>query len=136
MADRGRFVKGDIEVIPMASKAYRPGEPVFIYYEIYNLARDEFGATRYRISYRIRSLRRTNVGARILGGLGRLIGKREDGNIISIEYDHVGTRPDERAYLELDMSTTVPGRQLLTIVVTDENSGQTGRSAISFDIRQ
>ena len=136
VADRGRFVKGDIEVIPMASRAYRPGEPVFIYYEIYNLARDEFGATRYRISYRIRSLRRTNVGARILGGLGRLIGKREDGNVISIEYDHVGTRPDERAYLELDMGTTVPGRQLLTIVVTDENSGQTGRSAISFDIRQ
>ncbi|MDE2886744.1 MAG: tetratricopeptide repeat protein [Gemmatimonadota bacterium] len=136
VADRGRFVKGDIEVIPMASRAYLPGEPVFIYYEIYNLARDEFGATRYRISYQIRSLRRTNVGARILGGLGRFIGKREDGNVISIEYDHVGTRPDERAHLELDMGATVPGRQLLTILVTDENGGQTGRAAISFDIRQ
>ena len=136
VADRGRFVKGDIEVIPMASRAYRPGDPVFIYYEIYNLARDEFGATRYRISYQIRSLRRTDVGARILGGLGRLIGKREDGNVISIEYDHVGNRPDERAYLELDMGATAPGRQLLTILVTDENSGQTGRAAISFDIRR
>ena len=136
VADRGRFVKGDIEVIPMASKAYRPGEPVFIYYEIYNLARDEFGATRYRISYQIRSLRRTDVGARVLSGLGRLIGKREEGNVISIEYDHVGTLSDERAYLELDMAATVPGRQLLRITVTDENSGQTGRAAINFDIRQ
>ncbi|MDE2999040.1 MAG: tetratricopeptide repeat protein [Gemmatimonadota bacterium] len=136
VADRGRFVKGDIEVIPMASRAYRPGEPVFIYYEIYNLTRDEFGATRYRIAYQIRSLRRTNVGARILGGLGRLIGKREEGNVISIEYEHVGTRPDERAYLELDMGATVPGRQMLKITVTDENSGQTGRAAINFDIRQ
>ncbi len=136
VAERGRFVKGDIEVIPMASKAYRPGEPVFIYYEIYNLTRDEFGATRYRISYQIRSLRLTNVGARILGGLGRLIGKREEGNVISIEYDHVGTQSDERAHLELDMGATVPGRQLLKITVTDENSGQTGRAAINFDIRQ
>jgi GWxTD domain-containing protein len=136
VAERGRFVKGDIEVIPMASKAYRPGEPVFIYYEIYNLTRDEFGATRYRISYQIRSLRRTNVGARILGGLGRLIGKREEGNVISIEYDHVGTQSDERAHLELDMEATVPGMQLLKITVTDENSGQTGRVAINFVIRQ
>ncbi len=136
VADRGRFVKGDIEVIPMASRAYRPGEPVFIYYEIYNLARDEFGATRYRISYQIRSLRRTDVGARILSGLGRLIGQREDGNVISIEYEHVGTRTDEPAYLELDMGATVPGRQMLRITVTDENSGQSGRAAITFDIRQ
>ena len=71
-----------------------------------------------------------------MSGLGRLIGQREDGNVISIEYEHVGTRTDEPAYLELDMGATVPGRQMLRITVTDENSGQSGRAAITFDIRQ
>ncbi len=136
VAERGRFVKGDIEVIPMASRTYRFGEPVFIYYEIYNLKRDEFGSTKYRISYEIRSLGRTSVGARVLSGLGRLIGKREEGNVISIEYEHVGTATDEPAYLELDMGASEPGRQVLKILVLDENSGQTGRAAITFDIRR
>ena len=136
VAEPSRFVKGDIEVIPMASRTYRFGEPVFIYYEIYNLKRDEFGSTRYRISYEIRSLGRTGVGARILSGLGSLIGKREDGNVVSIEYEHVGTATDEPAYLELDMGASEPGRQVLKILVLDENSGQTGRAAITFDIRR
>lgn len=136
VAEWGRFVKGDIEVIPMASRTYRFGEPVFIYYEIYNLKRDEFGSTKYRISYEIRSLGRTSVGARVLSGLGRLIGKREEGNVISIEYEHVGTATDEPAYLELDMGASEPGRQVLKILVLDENSGQTGRAAITFDIRR
>jgi hypothetical protein len=120
----------------MASRTYRFGEPVFIYYEIYNLKRDEFGSTKYRILYEIRSLGRTSVGARVLSGLGRLIGKREERNVISIEYEHVGTATDEPAYLELDMGASEPGRQVLKILVLDENSGQTGRAAITFDIRR
>jgi GWxTD domain-containing protein len=136
VADKGRFKKGDIDVVPMASKAYRAGEPIFIYYEIYNLTKDEFGATKYRISYEVRSLARKAIGASILRGLGTLIGKRAEGGVIKIEYEHLGTEPSEQAYLELDMSNTAPGRHLLKVNVADENGGAVARAATTFTIRE
>jgi GWxTD domain-containing protein len=130
-----RFIKGEVEVVPMASRAFRPDQPMYIYYEIYNLARDEFGATRYRISYEVKSLERKPVAARVLGGLGRLLGRNDESGIIRIEYEQLGDRPDETAYLELDMTASEPGAQLLKIEVTDIVSGQTSRAATTFSIR-
>ncbi len=134
VADKGRFLKDDILVVPLASRSYLPGQPIYIYYEIYNLARDEFGATRYRVSYEVRSMERKSVGARILGGLGKLIGQSEDAGIVSIQYEHVGTDTDDRAYLELDMSASEPGKQVLRVRVTDENTGKSARAATTFTI--
>ena len=44
-----KFTKGKIEVVPNPSLFYMPGQPVFVYYEVYNLVKDEYGATKYRI---------------------------------------------------------------------------------------
>ena len=41
----GKFAKGDLNVIPMPSRTYQKGQSVFVYYEIYNLKKDEFGQT-------------------------------------------------------------------------------------------
>ena len=120
----------------MASKAYLPGQPVFIYYEIYNLKRDEFGATKYRVSYEVRSLERKSIGAHILGGFGNLLDQRKERGIITIEYEQIGSESDEQGYLELDMSRSEPGRQLLRIKVTDENNGKSARAIARFKIQE
>ncbi len=136
VADRGRFLKEDIAVVPLASRAYLPGQPIFIYYEIYNLKRDEFGTTRYRVSYEVRSLEKKSIGARILRGLGKLMGKREEEGTITIEYEQTGVDSDERGYLELDMSGSEPGVQLLKVHVGDENSGENAMVTTTFTIRE
>ena len=132
---RGRFVKGDVEVIPMASRTFAADQPVFIYYEIYNLARDEFGATRYRISYEIRSLERKSVAARVLGGLGKMLSLDDQDGVIRIEYEQLGEQAWENAFLELDMANSEPGIQLLKIRVTDTVSGQVARASATFTTR-
>jgi hypothetical protein len=135
VTDKSRFQKGDIAVIPMASKAYLPEQPVFIYFELYNLKRNEFGQTKYKVSYVIRSRDQKNVGARILGGVGKLLGQKSDQGEISIEYEQVGTEPREPGYLELDLSSSEPGEKVVEITVTDENTGQTVGRTTSFVIR-
>ena len=50
-----RFRKGDLNVVPMPSRTFKRGQSVFVYYEIYNLAKDEFGRTNYTVSYTITS---------------------------------------------------------------------------------
>ena len=49
-----RFQKGDLWIEPMPSRAYQENQKVYAYFEIYNLKRDTFGQTRYRIQYRVR----------------------------------------------------------------------------------
>ncbi|HCR16075.1 MAG TPA: hypothetical protein DIU35_01210 [Candidatus Latescibacteria bacterium] len=134
-AKGSNFRKGEYQVVPNPSRAYLPGQSVFIYYEIYDLRRDEFGSTRYGIAYEVRSIRRRGVGAKILSGLGRFLGiKQEDKASISIAYEHVGNTPDDKGFLELDMSNTEPGKQLLKIEVRDDISGQTAVGTATFFI--
>ncbi|MDP6041718.1 MAG: GWxTD domain-containing protein, partial [Candidatus Latescibacteria bacterium] len=135
VADKSRFQKGEIEVIPMASKAYLPEQPVFIYFELYNLKRNEFGQTKYKVSYVVRSRDQKNVGARILGGVGKLLGQKSEQGAVSIEYEQVGTEPQEPGYLEVDLSSSDSGEKVVEITVTDENTGQTVSTTTSFVIQ-
>jgi hypothetical protein len=75
------------------------------------------------------------VGARILGGVGKLLGQKSGEGVITIDYEQVGTETQEQAYLELDLSNTEPGVQLLKVLVTDQNSGQTVGVSTTFTVR-
>lgn len=135
ITEKDRFRKGDVEVIPMASQAYLPAQPVFIYFELYNLKEDAFGQTKYKVSYEVRSKDQKGVGARILGGVGKLLGQQSGEGVITIDYEQVGRERQEQAYLELDLSNTEPGVQLLKVLVTDQNSGQTVGVSTTFTVR-
>lgn len=130
-----KFTKGKIDVVPNPSLFYFAGQPVFVYYEVYNLKRDEFGATKYRVSYELHSLNRGNLAVRTLKSLGRLVGIDRKAEVVTVEYAHEGVRSDEYGYLELDMSKTDPGHQLLIVKVFDEIAGSHTTSAVSFAIR-
>lgn len=135
VTDKDRFRKGDLEIVPMASQAFLPNQPVFIYFELYNLKQDAFGQTRYRVSYEVRSKDNKSVGARILTGVGKLLGQQSGEGVITIDYEQVGSEPQEQAYLELDLSNTEPGVQLLKILVTDQNSGQSTGVTTTFTVQ-
>ncbi|MCY3872476.1 MAG: tetratricopeptide repeat protein [Gemmatimonadetes bacterium] len=132
VADKSRFQKGGIEVIPIASRAYLPTQPVFIYFEIYNLKRNAFGQTKYRVSYVVRSRDQKTIGARILGGVGKMLGQKSEQGVISIEYEQVGTETQEPGYLELDMSRSEPGEKIVEIAIVDETTGQTATATATF----
>ena len=130
-----KFTKGKVEVVPNPSLFYFSGQPVFVYYEVYNLKRDEFGATKYRVSYELHSLNKGNLAVRSLKALGRLVGIDRKAEVVTVEYAHEGDKADEYGYLELDMSKTDPGHQLLIVKVFDELAGSQTSSAVSFAIR-
>ena len=130
-----KFTKGKIEVVPNPSLFYFVGKPVFVYYEVYNLKKDEFGATKYRVLYELHSLNKGNIAVRALKALGRLVGIDRKAEVVTVEYAHDGDKTDEYGYLELDMSKTDPGHQLLIVKVSDEIADSQASSAVSFAIR-
>ncbi|MDA0747244.1 MAG: GWxTD domain-containing protein [bacterium] len=127
----GQFKKQGLEVIPMASRTYRAGQNVFIYYEIYNLVKDEFGQTKFRVEY--------TMGPKSGGILAKLVqtltGKKQKEGV-SVGYDQLGVDDSEVAYTELDLGEARSGRHYLTVEVTDLNTGKTVTKETTFVVEK
>ena len=128
------FVKQGLRVIPMSSRAFRRDQNAFVYFEIYNLSRDEFGQTHYRVEYGIRSGKRRSLPARILKGLGSVLRASEKDRQVSVAYDQIGSAREEVAYVELDLSESGEGDQRVRVKVTDGVSNQDAEKEITFSI--
>ena len=71
----GRFVRGNLEIIPLPGRTLGRDQPLYIYFEIYNLEKDGFGATRYQVEYSL-SESASDDGSlrRLFQGLGAMVG--------------------------------------------------------------
>ena len=126
-----RFTKGDLYVVPMPSRTYKTGQSVFVYYEIYNLAKDAFGQTDYSVSYAI-----TSADAPVtMSSISRLFrwktGKREE---LAVMYEQQGETAQEVEYVELDLAEQIPGRYTLKVTINDRNSGASAEKDAIFVI--
>ena len=130
----GDYVKNGLKVIPMSSLAFRSHQNAFVYFEIYNLRQDAFGRTSYRVEYTLRSQRERAFPAKILHGLGRVFRLSEKDQEIVIAYDQVGNRADEVAYVELDLTETQEGGQMVRVAVTDLLADDRASKEITFRI--
>ena len=130
----GQFVKNGLQIVPMSSKAFRPDQSAFVYFEVYNLSVDAFGQSHYQIEYAVRSFKDRAIPARILHGLGRLMRLTEKDQQVVIAYEQVGNRADEVAYVELDLNETKPGEQQVQVQVTDVLTGLVVQKEIRFKI--
>ena len=125
----GLFVKGHVEVIPMPSRTYRKGQNAFVYYEIYNLARDAFGQTHYEVVYTVSSVQTGGI----LGRLAQTFrGWPKDE--VAVGYEGRGVVDWEGVYTELELGEARSGRHYLKVTVTDLISGATAEKQTVFAV--
>lgn len=117
----GKFQKGDLQVVPLPSKTFAKGQPVYLYYEVYNLSRDAFGQTRYRVEYRLKGVQ----GTGLIRGLGRLLSQTPQTDGVQISYEHTGTATSEPLYIALDVPENSKEQLEIEVVVTDLNRPNT-----------
>lgn len=117
----GKFQKGDLQVVPLPSKTFAKGQPVYLYYEVYNLSRDAFGQTRYRVEYRLKGVQ----GTGLIRGLGRLLSQTPRADGVQISYEHMGTATSEPLYIALDVPENSKEQLEIEVVVTDLNKPNT-----------
>lgn len=104
-----KSVRGQWQIAAAPSRAFRSGEPVYVYFEIYNLTRDSFGNTGYEVGYEVRR------GRKKLKTLAR----KGSGEMVSVSYRQVGASPHESDYVELDLRKGRPGRYRVKMTVKD-----------------
>ncbi len=131
----GAFVKQGLNIMPMSVWAFPEKHPAFLYFEIYHLRKNEFGQTHYRVTYHIQSKDLKNRGARVLAGLGRLLGKEEGKQGVSVTYDQIGNTTDGLSYVELNLDGAGKGDHEVRVTVEDLVSGVQVTKKTTFGIR-
>ncbi len=118
----GRFWREGVEIIPLPTRTYTLEQEIYIYYELYNLAKDEFGTTAFQVTYSVEPAdesRRQNILASAWRGLGRLVGIGRS-QAVAIELDvEYGISAQENKWLQLEFDAPKPGLYLLSLTVRD-----------------
>ena len=135
IGDKGsnsRFRKGNIWVVPMPSRAYKLDQKVYAYFEIYNLNKDAFGQTRYKVQYLVRFSPEGSVGivGMVASGFRSLLRSKKPQ--VSVTYEQIGSESSENEYVELDLSKTKPGINILEVKITDLVSGEAATREVGF----
>jgi hypothetical protein len=106
----------DIEPAPWA--VYSIDQPIYIYFEMYNLERSPTGSTDVEIQV---GLVPSDAPEGIAGFFNRLFGGDEEG--VAVTSSYVGSTRDDGQYVIVDASGQTPGEYELVVRVRDLNAG-------------
>jgi GWxTD domain-containing protein len=122
-----RFAKNGYVVVPLPNLAIEKNKPLFVYFEIYNLALNNAGETSYQIDYRV------SVPKSKRGLFGKLAGK-EDEPGIALSSNRQGNSSNPIEHVELNLEKFASENLELEIAVTDLLSKQKVSSKLPFKI--
>ena len=122
---QGPFVRKGLNITPNPGRLYIRESPVYVYYEIYNLAMDQDGKTEYEILYEIRP----QEGSARPGWTAR---RQRDMQTVMMAFSGEGISTEDREYTSLDTSGLPAGEYVLTVTFTDQNAGSTVSKSVNF----
>jgi hypothetical protein len=118
-ADSGTWRRGDVALTLLPGRVFTAGQPMPVYFEIYNQPAD----SAFTVEISLRAERRKGLLGRIAG----LFGGERDEN--AIRYDDIASVTDPLFGIQqlrtLGTADLAPGEYTLTVTITD---GTTGRS--------
>ncbi len=125
------YTRDDLKILPNPFKRFTTGDPVYIYYETYNLQQNESGLTSFNIEYTIRP-DKTHIHPikKILQRLN-LINMSGD---ITTSYQIEGNSETEYQYRRLGLGSYSPGHYSLTLQLTDLIANKTTTEKIQFKL--
>ncbi|MFQ6114275.1 MAG: tetratricopeptide repeat protein [bacterium] len=125
------FNTNDLSIIPNPTKEYFRKEPVHVYFEIYQLSKDEQGGTRFEVEYKLTLLKKKKgVFKKIFGFLDG--GKKKS---ISIKETRTGKQETSVEYRTFDVSNLDSGEYELTVRVKDLTAGSVVEKSINVALR-
>ncbi len=119
------FTNRDLRIIPNPAKEFSLSDPVSLYYEVYNLTKNQAAATSFEIESKLTQKK----GKKFLGIFGG--GKKKS---VSIKNFKSGTEVTAFEYENFDVNKLDPGEYTLIVRVQDLNSNQTVEKSIDLKL--
>jgi hypothetical protein len=116
---------------PNPAMQFAPGGEVHLYWEMYNLKPDSAGEVSYEaeVVFRVQSLERRGLVARIVGGVLDAVGTTAKGDDqVSVRYDvstALAGRDRLPGWVAVNLADAPRGTYTLELVITDRLTGQT-----------
>jgi GWxTD domain-containing protein len=131
------YRENEVTLTPSLSQEFSAGQPIYVYYEIYNLTLDAKGQSHYRLEYVVEPVQEhPSFVSRAVVRLGKIFGLRRQSTVIGSSFEASGARQEERLYQSVEILGQPSGQYALTLRLSDRISGQsTSRRAI-FTIKQ
>ena len=123
----GGSVWDGLHLTPNPSVRFKRSDPVYVYFEIYNLARDAYGMTSFVVEYTVSRPRKGRGDRRRFSIFGR--GEKP---ATSVAVEGRGDSPTSVEYLSLDLGRAGHGEVRLNVRVTDRNSGLQAEEALDL----
>jgi hypothetical protein len=129
------YQKGEVDLVPRLFYQFAASTPIYVYYEVYNLALAANGESRYRLDYVVESKpENKSLVSRALDRLGELFGKNERRAAIASSFEFAGNQRMEKLYHGISMLGHPAGQYDLTIRLIDQISGQSAERRATFEI--
>jgi GWxTD domain-containing protein len=113
------ILRNGLSIMPAPWSVFSTTQPIYLYFEVYNLARDANGVANYQIEAALAPKKQGNVISNLLKGI---FGGGEDGVAVSTPVQ-VSSSNDGQ-YLILDASNQEPGVYTLVLRITDQATGR------------
>jgi hypothetical protein len=107
-------------MVPNPMNAAKLSDPLYIYYEIYNLRLNDKGMSNYTVHF---TLRQTDSGKSLFKKMTGLFGGSAKFRV-SIQNNQSGKTPTVSDYLGFDVRKATPGKYELKLTVTDRNDNK------------
>lgn len=118
-----RFQRYERTIVPLPGRNFLRSQPLYLYYEVYNLQADDENRLAFRADYTIRADEiDRNAIERFFGSLRGLVGITEEPNAITLSFEREGPHPGRAVWpehLSFDTTALEPGTYTMEVVVTD-----------------
>ena len=123
----GEFVKGSLSVVPNPVGKCPLDHPLYLYFEVYNLAKDANGRSLYTIEYKLASVQ---IKKSLLAGI---FGSRRKTSI-SVPSERTGKENWSPEHMALDVSELEPGKYNVQVTVKDRVAGTSVSRSVAVEI--
>jgi len=129
-SDKGLFTKNGLRIIPVPAKRFARNQPVYVYFEVYNLVPDADGKSSFVVEYTAALRKEKKSGAKkVFSVLGS---KTKPATTLAMEREANGTTSTE--YLALDLNKAGAGDFRLSVRIKDKKSGQESEGFIDLTL--
>ncbi|MBL7980106.1 MAG: GWxTD domain-containing protein [Bacteroidetes Order II. Incertae sedis bacterium] len=116
----GDVLRNGLSIRPAPWSVFDKANPIYFYFEMYNLAQDVSGKTKYQVEAQLVPKESGNGMQRTVNSLLR---RKEKG--VSVKFENSGTTRDDGQYLVLEAGKQETGLYTLTVRIKDLVTGKT-----------
>jgi GWxTD domain-containing protein len=133
IGQNNKITRNTVAIKPNPSRLYEMKQPIYIYYEIYNLLLNPSdGTSRYKIEYRLQDPQRAEPW--IKNFVRRLIVNKKQDYKVATSFQSRGADRDESQYISIDPNIKNPGTYELFVRVTDEVAKKSAEKSVPLTL--